>query len=252
MQNTVADGLAAAASHPVTVQVINQGPGIWGNVVTGLITGLLTGGITLAGICLTHHFTLKRENRAAEKKMKQARQFIAIELVFLLEQFAECCSDVAADTGEDEDEDEDEESEFLQRTFVPTVEFPDLSFTSVSGDWQALDVRLMYRIRELMVLQQEAHKAIAFIGSIDADGMRQDYFRERRYQYARLGLKAIIQVRRLRKMAGFPDTRLAVSEWSAQPVLWKVWRIERRRRAKQAAEERKMFEDPSYPENLEL
>lgn len=244
MQENVAEGIAAVASHPVTVQVFMQGPGIWGNVATALITA----GAAIAAVMLTHRFTLRREERAAEKKMRQARQFIAIELVFLLEHFAECCSDVAADTGEDEDK----ESEFLQRTFVPTVEFPDLSFTSVSGDWQALDVRLMYRIRELMVLQQEAHKAIAFIGSIDADGMRQDYFRERRYQYARLGLKAIIQVRRLRKMAGFPDTRLAVSEWSAQPVLWEVWRIERRRRAKQAAEERKMFEDPSYPENLEL
>ncbi len=44
MQNTVADGLAVAASHPITVQVINQGAGIRGNVATGLITGLLTGG----------------------------------------------------------------------------------------------------------------------------------------------------------------------------------------------------------------
>ncbi|WP_162901021.1 hypothetical protein [Erwinia persicina] len=34
----IAEGVAAAVSHPVTVQVINQGPGIGGNVATGLIT----------------------------------------------------------------------------------------------------------------------------------------------------------------------------------------------------------------------
>ncbi|EOD3509114.1 MULTISPECIES: hypothetical protein [Cronobacter] len=101
----------------------------------------------------------------------------------------------------------------------------------------------MYRIRELQVLQKEACKAIAFHGEADPYGERKDYFRERRYQYAGLGLKAIIQVRRLRQMAGFPDTRLANSDWSAQRVLKDVWQIERRRRAKEAIEYRKLFKD---------
>ncbi|EOC1318646.1 hypothetical protein ACI09J_003315 [Cronobacter turicensis] len=231
MQNNVAEGLAAAASHPVTVQVFNQGPGIWGNVATGLITA----GAAIGAVLLTHKFTLWRENRAAEKKIKQAQQFIAIELVFLLEQFAESCSDVAADSGELNDD--------RQPTRKTTIDYPDLSFTDVSGDWQVLDARLMYRIRELQVLQKEARKAIAYHGEADPYGERQDYFRERRYHYAGLGLKAIIQVRRLRQMAGFPDTRLANSDWSAQRVLKDVWRIERRRRAKEAIEYRKLFED---------
>lgn len=38
------ESIVAATSHPVSVQLINQGAGIWGNVATGLITGLLTGG----------------------------------------------------------------------------------------------------------------------------------------------------------------------------------------------------------------
>jgi hypothetical protein len=64
-------------------------------------------------------------------------------------------------------------------------------------------MRLMYRIRELIVLQQEAHKAIAFVADADCFGQRYEYFRERQYQYARLGLKAIIQVRRLRRWPNF-------------------------------------------------
>jgi hypothetical protein len=54
---------------------------------------------------------------------------------------------------------------------------------------------------------------------------------ERKYLYARLGLKAILQARRLRKLARLPGTRLDATKWSAQPVLWQVWRIERKRRA---------------------
>ncbi|MFX2134240.1 hypothetical protein VVZ54_27085, partial [Klebsiella pneumoniae] len=65
------ESIVAATSHPVSVQLINQGAGIWGNVATGLITGLLTGGITLTGIWLTHYFTLKRERQASEDKMKK-------------------------------------------------------------------------------------------------------------------------------------------------------------------------------------
>ncbi|AGN88256.1 hypothetical protein [Enterobacter sp. R4-368] len=230
------------------VKVVKDSASLWPQIITAVSSA----GAALFGVRMTHYFTGKREREAAEKKIKQARQFISIELVFLLEKFAESCSDVAADLGEDEDEDKDIDGEFLQHTFVPTVDFPDLSFKDVSGDWQVLDVRLMYRIRELVVLQKEAHKDIAVAGYAAPDGERKEYFRERRYQYARLGLKAIIQARRLRKMAGFPDTPLAVSPLSAQPVLWDVWRKERRRRAKQAAEERKMFADPNYPENLEL
>lgn len=35
---TVILSSAAGLASPVTVQVINQGSGIWGNVLTGLIT----------------------------------------------------------------------------------------------------------------------------------------------------------------------------------------------------------------------
>jgi len=249
MQNSIANGLAAAATQPITVQVINQGPGIWGNVATGLITA----GAAIGAVFLTHIFTVWRENQAAEKKLKQARQFIAIELVFLLEDFADSCSDVAADTGRDEDEDKDQDSEYLQHTYEPTVKLPELSFTDVSGDWQVLDVDLMYPIRELTVLQQEANRVISYVGNIFLDGKREEYFRERRYRYARLGLKAIIQVRRLRKMAGFPATRLDNgSELSVHRLLKEVWRAEHLRRTKEASKERKMLEDLNYPESMIL
>src|ERR1051326_6498184 len=52
------------------------------------------------GVGLTHHFTRKREERAAAAKQGSERLYIATELGFLLEQFAEGSALVAADSGE--------------------------------------------------------------------------------------------------------------------------------------------------------
>ena len=208
---------------------MTDSPDLWPQIITGIFTA----GAALGAVWLTHHFTYRREEKAAAAELVRARVFIATELVFLLEKFAESCADVATDTGEENDD--------PQPIRESTVDYPELSYQDVAGDWLVLQPRLMYCIRELPVLQSEARKAIAYVKEADFPGDYSEYFRERRYQYDRLGLRAIIQVRRLRKMAGFPETRLAATYWSAQPVLWEVWRIERRRRAKEAAENRELY-----------
>jgi len=229
-----ADGIATTASHPVTVQVINQSPGIMGNVVTGLITGALTGGVALAGIWLTHFLTLRRERRAAEDKLQRERYFIVTELVFMLEQFAEGCAQVATDDGRNnQDRQPEREAE---------AGYPELNLTDVSGDWRVLDPHHMYRIRELPVLQNEARRAIAYAREIPVPPLHEYYFWERQYQFTRLGLKAAILSVRLRRATGLPDTHLADGEWSAVSRLRKVWRRERRRRTAEAVSNREWNE----------
>jgi len=202
------------------VQVINQGPGIWGNVATGLITA----GAAIGAVMLTHRFTLRREKLAAEDKLQRERYFIATELVFLLERFAEDCAGVATDDGEYDASGERE----------PITDLPVLMLDDVKGDWRVLPALLMFRIRELPILQHESRRMTAGAGEYGIPPEYKSYFQERQYQYARLGLKAIIQARRLRKSAGLPDTRLDAANWSPQPAMWTVWRRERRRRAAEA------------------
>jgi hypothetical protein len=212
-----AEGVAAALSHPVTVQVINQGPGIWGNVATGLITA----GAAIAAVMLTNRFTLKRERQASEDKLQRERYFIATELVFLLELFAESCASVARDNGLEH-----------EHAFAPTFPRPELDYSVITGDWRILPVRLMYQLRELPVLKSESDRTI---DAADYTGPDYDaFFEARQYEYTRLGLKAIILARRLRKLAGFPDSRLNTTPWSAQRVLWEEWRRERKRRSVQS------------------
>lgn len=216
-ETLIDDGLASAASHPLTVKIINQGPGIWGNVATGLITA----GAAIVAVMLTHRFTLKREKQASEDKQKRERYFIATELVFMLEQFAENCASVARDNGSDH-----------EHAFAPSHPLPELDYEAVTGDWRTLPVRLMYQLRELPVLKSESDRTIA---SADFIGPEYDeFFEARQYEYTRLGLKAVILARRLRKLTGFPDSRLNATPWSAQRVLWEEWRRERKRRSVQA------------------
>ncbi|WP_148051657.1 hypothetical protein [Atlantibacter hermannii] len=197
------------------VKVVKDSASLWPQIITAISTI----SAALGGVCLTHHFTRKREERAALAKVEGERMFIATELVFLLEQFAEGCAYVATDHGFQDQE----------GNTAPATSNPVLNYSSVSGDWRVFPTTLMYRIRELPIVQNEAERTI---DAVDAYPPGFDeFFEERQYQYIRLGLKAVILARRLRHFASLPNTRLDASPWSAQNVLWKEWRQERKRRA---------------------
>ncbi|EPZ5667209.1 hypothetical protein ACXPJS_005537, partial [Klebsiella pneumoniae] len=163
----------------------------------------------------------RHELKVAQDTLDKERLFIATELVFLLEQFAEGCARLATDFGELD----------AQNEYAPAEKLSDLKITGISGDWRSLPPRIMYRIHELPVLQNEVRRHVAaFYEHYWEPPNHSSYFRERQFHYARLGLKAIILSRRLRKLVSLPETRLEATEWSAQPVLWSVWRKKRKER----------------------
>ncbi|EDH3350993.1 hypothetical protein GC897_13195 [Salmonella enterica] len=207
----------------------------WMPVIQTLTGGGIAGGVAILVSWMNHCYARERESIAAAERQRQEQQlakdkrqkelfYIATELVFMLEQFAEGCARVATDTGKRD-----------EQGFMRTTEnTPEIDFDVITGDWRSLGQELMYAIRELPVLKEWSDREIA--GMEESEGPP-DYIRtswERQYLYARLGLKAILQARRLRKLASLPDTRLDATKWSAQPVLWKVWRLERKRRSVQA------------------
>lgn len=208
-----------------------DGISVWVPVISTLAGGVLAGGVALLISRMNHRYALEREAIAAkerqlhelsianDKKAEELR-FLASELVFLLEEFADKCALVAADNGE-----------LNQEGVTVATEYPpNLVLTQVIGDWRVLPETLMYRIRELPVLKNEAGR---YVSSAYENDWPPDYSRafwERQYQYSRLGLKAVFAAIRLRKIAKFPQTRLDITEWSALPVLWRLWKQERQRR----------------------
>ncbi|PKH19346.1 hypothetical protein CIG19_20090 [Enterobacterales bacterium CwR94] len=222
------DAHSAAAS----VKSVAEGAAAWLPLLQTLAGGVIAGGVALFVNHRSHKNALEREEKAAaerlrnerqeaEEKLARERYFIGTELVFLLEQFAEGCASVARDNGLEH-----------EHAFAPSFPRPELSYSAVTGDWRVLPVRLMYKLRELPVLQSESDRTIDAVDFIGPD--YDEFFDARQYEYTRLGLKAIILSRQLRKLAGFPGSRLDATFWSAQRVLWKVWRLERKRRAAQA------------------
>lgn len=195
------------------VKIVKDSAGLWPQIITAVAS---IGGV-LSGVSLTHHYTRKREEAAAERKMEADRYFIATELVFKLEDFAEACAAAAQDEGKP-----DERGYWRETTRVPPLEFGD-----VTGDWRALPASVMYRVLEFHVLQSEADGAMAHAFDHDSPPDFSWGFRERQYQYARLGLRALFLAKRLRKITGMPSSRLDRYDWSPQKTLWQCWRRER-------------------------
>ncbi|MBU9809438.1 hypothetical protein J1785_06730 [Rahnella sp. SL6] len=210
------------------VKAMTQTFSVWLPVISTLAGGVLAGGVAILVTKLNHRYAREREEKAAEEKKRYEQKitddknekellFIATELVFHLEWFADLCVKVATDTGY-------EDSSGITRFSVrPEV----LSLTDISGDWRVLPRQLMYRIRELPVLQNSTDRAISIAEEHDYPPDYDDTFYARRYQYTRLGLKTIILARRVRKLVGLP---LDTAPWSELPVLWQLWRQERKRR----------------------
>jgi len=138
------DAHTAAAS----VKSVAEGAAAWLPLVQTLAGGVIAGGVALYVNHRSHKNALEREEKAAAEKLARERYFIATELVFMLETFAEGCARVATDDGEDD----------LHGERKTTTEYPVLAFTGVEGDWRALSELLMFRIREIPVLQDEARR----------------------------------------------------------------------------------------------
>ncbi|MEB7588361.1 hypothetical protein NGC36_24165 [Serratia rubidaea] len=201
---------------PACAKVVEHNVSLLPQAITALTSAI---GV-VGGVWLGHRLTRQREERTISTKQDAERLFIATELVFLLEQFTEDCAKVTTDRGEPNQHGE----------YTPVVKQPELNTADISGDWRTLPPLIMYRIRELPVLQNEARRNIAAIAEHSNPPEHAEYFHERQYQYAYLGLRALILSRRLRKLVSLPSTRLDATAWSAQPVLWQVWRQERHRR----------------------
>ena len=200
------------------VKVVKDSASLWPQI----ITGVLSAGAAFGGVWYGQWRITQREKEAAAAKLASERLFIATELVFLLEQFAQESAAVATDDG----------YENQNGLTVPAKKYPVLNISAITGDWRVLPAKLMYRIRELPVMQGEADRTVNEAELIPPD--YDEFFEARQYQYTRLGLKALIQARRLRRLVGLPHTRLDATRWSAQNVLWQKWRQERKRRCVQA------------------
>lgn len=180
----IADSLSSVVSHPVTVQVINQGPGIWGSVAAGLITA----GAAIAGVMLTHRFTLNREKLAAQDKRQQELHYLASELAFVLERYALAWVPLSWTS--------------LEQFRKGTEQSPVLNLSVLKGDWRTLPARTLFRIRSL---EADHEGLISFLSNEHFTGSPHTA-RNLKVGSFNLALKAFLLAARVRRLSGLPDS----------------------------------------------
>lgn len=207
-------------------------------VISTLAGGVLAGGVALLVSWMNHRYAREREATAAaerqrheimlaEDKKGKELYFISTQLVFRLERFAQECAEVVNDDGWVDDKG-------YTRTGVSAEAF---ATEDIGGDWRVLPGRILYRIRELSVLIPEANRYINVVKEYDNPPDWQITFKERRYQYSGLGIRALLLARRLRQLNVMPSSHLDNdSPWSVQNVLWAEWRKQRKSRSKMTRE----------------
>lgn len=167
----------------------------------------------LVNTCKDFYFDLK--------KRKTERNYIIVQLIFLLDEFASKCGEVAWDEGYDPFYPEPNEHEY-----EPQVEQPIFSLSAVKGEHKYLDPLILYRLQNINV---EIHKAKERLREItnhpafDYDDVHH-YYAERRKLFAQIGIYAIEISDDLRKTFHIPLR----DDWSPRDTIQRslksMWR----------------------------
>lgn len=165
------------------VKVVKDSASLWPQVITA-VTSI---GAALGGVSLTHHYSRRREVRAAADKAAAERLYIATELVFLLERYASSWTYLRWRSLEELSRDN---------------KTPVLDLSGASGDWRVLPARLIFRIRSLEADQLALISLIKLMESTHKG--REDLTIN--LECFQMGLRAFILAAKLRRVAGLPDS----------------------------------------------
>lgn len=166
-------------------------------------------------------------------QQKRHRNYAAVRLVTMLDVFIDQCRDVAFDTGEPDF------AEFDQGELAPAIIEPSSPIFSDDIDWKSLDPQLAYRILAMPAHYSAAKSAIAAADHGPPD--HEEYFEERQYQFAKLGLMTLSIVNDLRRTSGLEKRLTDNEEWSAERTLPTIVHQEEQKRAAVKAESARMI-----------
>lgn len=171
--------------------------------ITAVVTTIGTAVVT----ALNHRMAARKEAQAKGEDLRRQAVYLAVRTVCVLDKFISSCCSVIGDDG----------------TYDPqgvrhsTVTSPNLNLPD-DVDWRSINTEFMYRALMLPNKIEHANESIAFVGDVIAFPPDYDeWFEERRYQYAKLGLHALGLATDLRSFYGLPPADY--SRWDPRPHL---------------------------------
>ncbi|CAE6695873.1 MULTISPECIES: hypothetical protein [Paraburkholderia] len=152
----------------------------------------------IIGAILTATLTVVRELWFQRRKDAKDREYLAVQVSGQLERYVAECMEVARDYGLYQGQ-RNALNECEAQAEEPKFE-PEL----LKVEWKSLPVDLMYEILDFPIRAEEAkrHSDSAYEHAFPPD--YEDWFVERQYQYAKLGLAASSLAARLRDNVGLP------------------------------------------------
>lgn len=152
----------------------------------------------LLGVILGSFLTVAKEWWFDRRKNQKEVEFLSIHMVCLLDKFIDGCIDVIYDNGLYQGQYGNDGTASVQ-TSTPSFE-PQ----SLKVEWKALPSKLMYDVLNFPVEIESANRKISVAGDEAFPPDYDEFFGERQYQYALLGLKAFELSNKLREIANLP------------------------------------------------
>jgi len=148
-----------------------------------------------AALCIPLFFNAVKELLFDIRKRKTEKNYIAVQLIYLLDDFVSSCGEVSWDRGFDPYYPEPDEHEYEAQAQVPVFDLP-----SVKGDQKYLEPIMLYRLQGINIQLARAKQRLREITNSPSFGPEDidDYFTERRREYAAIGLNAASMVKELR------------------------------------------------------
>lgn len=159
----------------------------------------------LMGVILGAVLTYWREHLLQRKKEKKDAAYLAVVVSAALERFSAACARVVNDDGLCEGHPDEDGCRSAQ------VKIPKFDPELLDVEWRSLPAELMYDVLDLPYLIELADGAIAEAAEHADPPDYEEFFEQRQYQYAGLGIDAAALVARLRKHAGYPPR--PIGDW---------------------------------------
>jgi hypothetical protein len=185
--------------------------------------------IALAGVLIGLTFGAIKDYLMGWSKTKKAVEYLVIKVTTAFDRYVDGCASVASDDGTSYGSPDDEDCCRTQ------VEAPELNLHDLEVEWKSLPGYLLYEILDFPNQIADVRQYLKNVSEYD-NPPYDEYMHERRYEYAKLGLRAHNLALKLRLLAGFP---------TKEPPRWDAigYMQERIEKFEKLQEKRKHFEN---------
>jgi hypothetical protein len=146
------------------------------------------------------------------RKQRSNARYMAIRAVSLLDRYVDGCTAVVGDDGTVMGEPANQDG-----TCAPQADYPAFPVETLDGDWKSISQNLMYEILSFSNRIQSAEGMSEGQREHASPPHQEEYFEERQFQFARLGLKAHDLAKELRRKYGIPDREFG--DWDSVKYL---------------------------------